>query len=172
MDYVVRGGISMIRKGISVLTVVMICVVFSSCGIIKQEPSYLQEQSAEIVRCFDEKDVEGLERLFCQNANDNYDLESEIKKAFEKYEGCSKSYMVNSKGGWAGGYDDGVCVDRHNSPEIESIITDEEKEYNIGFCIYQIYEKDQGRVGISVISLRDSEGNELAVIGGFDWNKE
>ena len=158
------------RKTVALFIMVMlICLNFSGCTMFSSKPSYLKTQSDEIVRCFDEKDAESLKNLFCTNSQNYYDLDTEIQNAFDLYDGKSESYKINAKGGWAGGYDDGVCVDRHNSPTIENIKTCEEKEYNISYCVYQIYKDDGGREGIGVIGLYDKEWNLLAGIGGYGW---
>ena len=137
------------------------------CGCSTSNSSSLKHISDEIVRCFDEKDAEGLKNMFCRNSIVYYDIDSEIQNAFDLYEGQSVSYKMNSKGGWSGGYDNGVCIDKHSSSEIEKIKTNCDKEYTIGFCVYEVYEKDEGKVGICVIALRDDNGNQLAAIGGF-----
>ena len=87
-------------------------------------------KSKEIIRCFDEKDVDGLKELFCQNSHDNYNLDEEIQNAMDFYEGKSMSYNLKY-GGVAGGYDNGVCVDEHITPEIRDIKTSDGKIYNI-----------------------------------------
>ena len=139
------------------------------CGCSTSNSSSLKHISDEIVRCFDEKDAEGLKSMFCRNSIVYYDIDSEIQNAFDLYEGESVSYKIYSNGGWSGGYDNGICVDKHSTPEIKYIKTNCGKEYTIGFCTYEIYESDAGRVGIGVIGLQDEEGNEIAVIGGYGW---
>lgn len=154
------------KKKLVFITVILISIVFSGCNA---EPSYIKVQSDEIIRCFDEKDAEGLKALFCQNSIDYYDIDSEIQNAFDLYEGQSVSYKMNSKGGWSGGMQEGIWYDKHYTPEIRNIKTNCGKEYTIGFCTYEIYESDAGKVGICVIALRDDNGNQLAAIGGFEW---
>ena len=139
------------------------------CGCSTSNSSSLKHISDEIVRCFDEKDAEGLKNMFCRNSIVYYDIDSEIQNAFDLYEGQSVSYKIYSNGGWSGGYDNGICVDKHSTPEIRNIKTNCGKKYTIGYCTYEVYEKDAGRVGIGVIGLQDEEGNEIAVIGGYGW---
>ena len=156
------------KKKLVFITVILISIVFSGC-VTKKDPSSIKVQSEEILRCFDEKDAEGLKSMFCQNSIDYYDIDSEIQNAFDLYEGESVSYKIYSNGGWSGGYDNGICVDKHSTPEIGNIKTNCGKKYTIGYCTYEVYEKDEGKVGICVIALRDDNGNQLAAIGGFGW---
>lgn len=153
------------KKKLVFITVILISIVFSGCNA---EPSYIKVQSDEIIRCFDEKDAEGLKALFCQNSIDYYDIDSEIQNAFDLYEGQSVSHTLNLYG-WSGGMQEGIWYDKHYTPEIRNIKTNCGKEYTIGFCTYEIYESDAGRVGIGVIGLQDEEGDVIAVIGGYGW---
>ena len=103
---------------------------------LEEDNKYLDELGAEIVRCFDEKDVEGLKALFCSDEkNGNPELVSEIKYAFSIYEGKSQSFYVTSKSA-AGNYTD----DKHFTPHIR-ITTCEGKEYTISFLLYTIYQR-------------------------------
>lgn len=153
------------RNTLIIVVVILISTLFSSCNA---EPSYIKVQSDEIIRCFDEKDAEGLKALFCQNSIDYYDIDSEIQNAFDLYEGQSVSHTLNLYG-WSGGMQEGIWYDKHYTPEIRNIKTNCGKEYTIGFCSYEIYESDAGRVGIGVIGLQDEEGDVIAVIGGYGW---
>ena len=153
------------RNTLIIVVVILISTLFSSCNA---EPSYIRVQSDEIIRCFDEKDAEGLKALFCQNSIDYYDIDSEIQNAFNLYEGQSVSHTLNFYG-WSSGMQEGIWYDKHYTPEIRNIKTNCGKEYTIGFCVYEVYEKDEGKVGICVIALRDDNGNQLAAIGGFGW---
>ncbi len=162
------------KKKLVFITVILISIVFSGCVTINNKPSnnkpsYIRVQSDEIIRCFDEKDAEGLKALFCQNSIDYYDIDSEIQNAFDLYEGESVSYKIFSNGGCAGGMQDGIWYDKHYTPEIRYIKTNCGRGYAIGYCTYEVYEKDEGKVGICVIALRDDNGNQLAAIGGFEW---
>ena len=153
----------------TIVAILLMSIFLCGCSAPQKNSSSLKHISDEIVRCFDEKDAEGLKSMFCQNSIDYYDIDSEIQNAFDLYEGESVSYKIYSNGGWSGGYDNGICVDKHSTPEIKYIKTNCGKKYTIGFCTYEIYESDAGRVGIGVIGLQDEEGNEIAVIGGYGW---
>ena len=159
-------------KKISILLflAVYISLSFTGCGIthafkeLNEDDVYIEKMSKEIVRCFDEKDIDVLKSLFCQNTQDNYNLDKEIQNAFDLYEGKSKSYIVTEKS-WAGGKDNGEWTDKHFTPQIENIKTDKKEKYCIGYLVYSVYSSDQGRVGICALGLRNSNGEEIARIG-------
>lgn len=154
------------KKLFVILFVALLTIcLFAGCGT-DNDTKYIKDQTAEIVRCFDEKDIDGLKALFCKNTQDNYNLDKEIKNAFDLYEGTSESFRINLQGCWAGGYSDGILDDKHFTPQIEEITTDENKIYSIGYLLYTVYESDHGRVGIVALALRNGEGEEIAKIGG------
>lgn len=155
------------RKILSTLLLILICISFSSCSGANNARKVSNEKSEEIVRCFDEKDIEGLKSLFCLNSQNNYNLDKEIEKAFSLYNGKSISYNL-SYGGTAGGWDDGERIDEHITPSIRDIETSNGNIYNIYYTEYTIYKADSGRVGIIYMSLFDSEDNTLARIS---WPK-
>lgn len=146
-------------------------VVFTGCGSYKRmnaDAKYINEMSDEIVRCFDERDIEALKSMFCSGSQKYYDLDNEILNALDIYDSKSTSYIVSEKTS-TGLRSDGKWVDQHYIPLIKNIETDSGKEFNIGFCVYKIYEDNSDKVGIGVISLENSEFEELAAIGGYDW---
>lgn len=157
-----------------IISLIFILLNFSGCRIMEKaytkledETQYIKKQTTEIIRCFNQKDVEGLKKLFCSNSQEYYDLNAEIQAAFEFYEGTSESYILYNSSG--GGMENGEWYDKHFSPEIKKIKTDANKQYTIGYSTYSIYKDDIGRVGIGVLALYDENDNVLAVIGGYDW---
>ncbi|MBP1548621.1 MAG: DUF5104 domain-containing protein [Oscillospiraceae bacterium] len=133
------------------------------------DSQYVEKQATEIIRCFNQKDVEGLKKLFCSNSQEYYDLDSEIQVAFEFYEGTSKSYILSNSSYAGGSMENGEWYDKHFRPKIKKIKTDVGKQYTIGYSTYSIYKYDAGEVGIGVLALYDEDDNLLAVIGGYDW---
>ncbi len=177
------------KKVISIFLTISMCLCLSGCKLleltteymaeeiggiltavpeafneIEEDNKYLDELSAEIVRCFDEKDVEGLKVLFCAEEKNNLELDSQIENAFKLYEGKSQSFYVTDRS-WAGGYRDGVYDDKHFTPRIREIITDTGRTYCIGYLVYTVYDYDSGKIGINGIGLKDETGEEIAEIG-------
>lgn len=130
---------------------------------------YSYNLSAEIIRCFNEKDSEDLKSLFCTNTQNYYNIDREILTTFSFYNGISESYSVKNASRMGDGYKDGKMYVEHFSPKITNIVTDTGNIYSIGFTAYSVYDYDPGWVGIGVIALYDSEENVIAVIGGYDW---
>ena len=178
------------KKVISVLLVFCVCLCISGCKLleataeyvandvkkavtaipeafneIEEDYQYLDELSAEIVRCFDEKDAEGLKALFCTNElENNTEIDSQIETTFSMYEGKSQSFYTTDKS-WEGGYRNGVYDDKHFTPRIREIITDAGRTYCIGYLVYTIYDYDSDKIGINGIGLKDETGKEIAGIG-------
>lgn len=70
---------------INFLIVIVILVWMSMVGCSNiSNNDYINDLSNEVVRCFDEKDVEGLEKLFCENSRNSNDLKVQIEEAFER----------------------------------------------------------------------------------------
>jgi hypothetical protein len=130
---------------------------------------YSYNLSAEIIRCFNEKDSEGLKSLFCTNTQNYYNMDSEILNTFNCYNGVSESYSVKYASRAGDAYKDGKMYDEHFRPKITNIVTDTGNIYSIEFTAYSVHDYDPGWVGIGVIVLYDSEENVIAVIGGYDW---
>lgn len=163
-----------IRKLILSCLFIVCVTVFGGCDsynrILPQseDEKYINEMCDEIIRCFDEKDSESLKSMFCIGTQQYYDLDSEIQEAFSLYDGISTSYLISGKVS-TGTKKDGKWSDQHYIPLIKNIKTTNGKEFNIGFCVYKIYDYNDDMVGIGVISLEDSDGNVLFAIGGYDW---
>ena len=148
-------------------------VVFTGCGSYKRmnaDAKYINEMSDEIVRCFDERDIEALKSMFCSGSQKYYDLDNEILNALDIYDSKSTSYIVSEKTS-TGLRSDGKWVDQHYIPLIKNIETDSGKEFNIGFCVYKIYEDNSDKElalyrlkTVSVRSLRqlaDMTGSKI-----------
>ncbi len=166
------------RKLICIILSMTMLISFSGCGRLKEgikeyieDKQYVYDLTDEIIRCFNERDVEGLKELFCQNAKDGRkDLDTQIENMFAYYEGvCTSDYYANTHGGWAGSIEDGEYVNKHNVIDIQDIETSEGKEYVIGYSLYVVCDLDPGRIGIGGMSLEDDRGNELVGVDGFTW---
>lgn len=155
----------------------IVCITaFGGCNLYgkmisnyNEDEKYIKALCDEIVRCFDEKDIEELKLMFCSGSQKYYDLDSESQNAISVYGSKSTSFIISGKTP-TGMKCDGKWVDQHYIPLIKNIITESGEEFEIGFCVYKIYDDNTDKVGIGVISLENSEGDELAVIGGYDWD--
>ncbi len=158
------------KKSIKLLILVLVLpVLLSGCGAkkqINQDYEYIEEIGNQIVRCFDEKDAEGLKAMFSLSSHKNCNLDEQIENAFEKYEGKSVSFVTTNRSIMESSMREGKYTKKHFVPQIDDIVTDTSNEYVIGFALYQVYENWPEKEGIIVVVLRDSQENELAVIGG------
>jgi len=74
--------------------------IFSSCSYdtnYKTPEQKAKQQSADIIKCFENEDIEGLKgmfckTMFCKTIADSHDLDEEIQKAFNVIDGTIISY--------------------------------------------------------------------------------
>jgi len=165
------------KKSLKIFLIILVTLCFSSCQISQYEVQGLSikdktksacyDKSVEILRCFDEKDAEGLKSLFCRHSQENPNIYKEIEGAFDFYKGKSVSFEFKYRGGVAGSWRDGKAVDEHVNPKIENIITDEEKIFHIVYEDYLIYSADKKNVGITFMLLYDEENGGMVQIGKY-----
>ena len=152
------------KKILFVIFLSLLCLL-SSCEIESGESDLLESTANEVIRCFNEDDVDALKLLFCQNTlNEAVDIEMQIENAFECYDGKSESYDFHYLG-FDGCCVDGKWIDKHSTVKIKNIKTSSEKMYWITYTEYIIYDNDSGKIGIIGMSLRDENLNVIAEIG-------
>lgn len=132
----------------------------------EQDDEYIEEIGQQILRCFEEKDVEGLKAMFSLSSQKNYYLDAEIEIAFEKYRGKTAYTILTNKALTDYLIDNGEFTLKRFTPKILDVVTDSSDECTIGFALYQVCDDSPDKIGISVMVIRDSQDNKLAVIGG------
>ncbi|MDO5151493.1 MAG: DUF5104 domain-containing protein [Oscillospiraceae bacterium] len=155
-----------------ILLFAMILIIFSGCKSNESKSETytdsLKRISIEIVRCFDEKDIEGLCNLMSQSSKDKYYIDTQIKEAFEFYEGKSTK-AVPTGFQREGLMNDFVDVTRYYDPAIH-VISDTGKEYRICFRYYYVDTDNPDNVGLTFIKLMEFNTGDLnymlAYIGG------
>lgn len=150
-----------------ILFIVFLLLSFSltSCDTNSDEMNSLKITADEVVRCFDEDDVDALKLLFCKNTlNEALDIESQIKTAFGYYDGKSETHTFSYMG-FDGCSIEGEWTDKHSIVRIKDIRTSTGKLYWITYTEYIIFDADSGRIGIIGMSLRDENLNVIAEIG-------
>ena len=150
--------------------IMLLIFIFSltGCMFVKDNTkSESYDKSVEILRCFDEKDVEGLKKLFCQHTKKDTDIDSQIDEAFDFYKGKSLSFKFAYNGGVAGSWRDGKAVDEHIEPEIQDISTELGNTYRIYYHEYLTYEKDEKCVGVTHMIIFDENTDEMIQIGEY-----
>lgn len=152
-------------KRITIILLFSFLFVLAGCGKSDAEREQLEIKAQEIVRCFDEKNYKSLKILFSERTLlDAPNIDEQIQRAFDAYEGESTSYRFSYLG-MDGSQVDGVWTDQHTIVKINSLKTDGQKTYVISYTDYLVYNDDKRVVGIIGMSLRDENNNVLAVIG-------
>ncbi len=150
---------------------ILICIIlsfcmFTGCDIVDETKLASNEKSVEIIRCFDEHDINGLKQLFCHNSQARCNLDAQIEYALEFYDGTSDSYELHY-GGAAGGWDNGECIDKHITPQIRNVRTNSENVFRIVYHEYVIYKADEKCVGITYMRIFNESTNQMVQIGEY-----
>lgn len=118
-----------------------------------------EEHSDMIITCMKEKDVTTLKEMFCPYININHNLEDEIEKAFEFFDGEIVSdgdkHFLEEAGGTT---ENGKTITSRIQPKIRHIKTDSEKEYEIVFNEYLINDDNPDYIGITRITITNEDG--------------
>ncbi len=175
----------MLKKTCLILLAFICVITFSGCdiGVIARnvqerlsEWQTLDEESELIMQCFNNKDVNKLEDMFCEYTGTVCDLSAQISDAFDCIEGkilpsyhCVRAGMDGSK------ESDGTFSSNLYHCEIRDIKTDIGKKYEILFTRTFINDSCPEEIGIIQIYLRRiyEDGEEkpedepfwLAIIG-------
>ena len=152
-------------KKILFITFLLLFFSLTSCSTNSAEINPLKRTADEVVRCFDEDDVNALKLLFCENTlNEAIDIESQIQTAFDYYAGTSEAHTFSYLG-FDGCRIEGEWIDKHSIVRIKDIRTSTVKTYWITYTEYITFDADSGRIGIIGMSLRDENLNVIAEIG-------
>ena len=161
------------KKIFCVLLVFLLCFSLSSCNTDEKTDAdpytdKLRQTASDIVRCFDDKNIEELSKLISQSSHDKYYIETQIKEAFEFYSGKSVKFtaMNFQREGLMMDFED---VQRYYDPMI-NVETDTGKKYRIYFQYYFADKDIPDNIGVTFIKLFESvtdQQDELqAYIGG------
>ena len=157
------------KKIILIIFIGILAITLQSCG------SYInleKEQKAiaeKILECLDEDNVEELKGMFCERAIEETDnIDRQIERAMEFFEGKTESYDIDSSIGRAEEryYEEGKVVMLRTSGGINDIITDQDKKYSITFYNYLVFDEEPTREGLSEITIYSEKGYSR-VIGDF-----
>lgn len=169
------GGKKIVKKCKLIIVICILVFSISGCSRNESEPEtytdLLKQISTEIVRCFDEKDVDGIYNLMSQSSKDQYYIETQIQEAFEFYEGQSKK-AVTTGFQREGLMKDFVDETRFYNPVI-SITTNLGEHYSFYYEYYFIDTDHPENVGLKFIKflkkiedIEDIQEHPVAFIGG------
>lgn len=131
-----------------------------------------EDMAKDILTYLDNKDRDSIKALFAPQIADDYDLDSQIDKVFEIYDGTSISYEIGTCGVRAKYLKDRRVPYLVFDCEVEDIQTDNDKT----FCIYIIRcivdDENPDMIGITKIYLKDGEYNNLRIIGKYNNNEK
>lgn len=124
------------------LCVLFSIICFSGCKTESLDSDYnlAYNISQEIVSCFDNRNIDGIKSLLCQNVLKSVEVDEQINQVFDVYYGNSLDYTVKL-GAATISIDEGITTERYISAYI-TVNTDAEKQYTIYFAYYPIIEKD------------------------------
>jgi len=121
-------------------------------------------QSIDIIKYFENKDIDGLKSMFCNKVQSEHNLDKEIEGAFEFINGKIISYDEPDGTSGGGLIKDGIRVELILRGDTENIKTDLGSTYTLSFHSYGIYEEDTNKVGITYLRVID-ENNTFYQIG-------
>lgn len=120
-----------------------------------------------IISCFDNKDKERLKTLFAASITNEYDLDSQIDRAFAIYEGVSVSYEIDGGSQKSKHIVNGQYVYLRYNGQINYIKLDNDNYYNISIIRCVVDDENPDNVGLNRITLCKDDGTKLAPIGEF-----
>ncbi len=125
-----------------------------------------KEQAKSILNCFDEDDSDSLKAMFCERVVNSHNLDAEITKAMEFFDGKTVSHRSVQVGGGES-VDDGELTDGHIWYSIWEIKTDAKRHYRIVTHSFLVYKRDPRCVGITYLKVIDEETDEIIQIGEY-----
>lgn len=118
-----------------------------------------------IISYLDNRDRDGIKALFAPQIANNYDLDSQIDKVFEIYDGKSISYETATSGEKSKHFKDGKYIYLRFDCQIENIQTDNDKIFRISIIRCLVDDDNPDNIGLNKIYLKNADGVNLAPIG-------
>lgn len=131
---------------------------------------FAEETMMTVLKCFDEKDTETLKSLFSESVVSAYDLDKQIEEAMNYYEGRSTSHDDVSSDISESNYSQDHYVYKSIRTVMDNIMTDNNKAYRIDFIYVLVDEKDETKIGLDTLFLRDPNQPDKDVICSIGIN--
>ncbi len=170
---------------ITKISLIILCcimiITLPGCGFIKGVNGRLERLDAEthdekisntkitkeVLRCFTNKDKEGLKSLLCQKTKALSDIDEQILAAFDFFKGKVVSFDKDVSGYEGGATEDGERKVLDRAWEIRDIKTNKKVNYEIYINQNVIYKADKDRVGITELEITNSKQKKLII--GYTW---
>lgn len=180
MDNVVKGESNIMRKAL--LFLISIMLFLCACTLNKNEdmsydphkndiPTYqINRQDTinmaeDILTYLDNKDRDSIKALFAPRIANDYDLDAQIDKIFEIYDGTSISYEIGTCGEKSKHIKDGKYLYLRFDCQIKNIQTDNGKIFRISIIRCLVDDDNTDNIGLNKIYLKNAEGVNIAPIG-------
>ena len=155
------------------LIIILICLIgisSSGCAVSQvlenkaDNQKHAEEVSKELIRCINERDLDGIEQMFNQYSRNEKKLRKDIEDFLDHIDGEILDYII-TWGEVSLSIEDGIWTEQKTETKIENIITDTGKRYHIRFREYMIYTEDKDKEGgILLLLLYDENKNKLCRI--------
>ncbi len=122
----------------------------------------------DIITYLDNKDRDNIKALFAPQIAQEYDLDAQIDKIFEIYDGASISYEVGISDEKSKHIKDGKYLYLRFDCHIKNIQTDNGKIFRISITRCLVDDKNPDMIGINKIYLKDDEYCNLRIIGSYN----
>ena len=152
------------------LIIILICLIgisSSGCAVSQvlenkaDNQRHAEEVSKELIRCINERDLDGIEQMFNQYSRNEKKLRKDIEDFLDYIDGEIEDYDFNYRGEISSSIRDGKWTRQETQTKLENIITDTGKKYyQITFSEYVICTEEKDKEGISILTLHD-ENNKL-----------
>lgn len=119
----------------------------------------------DIITYLDARDRDSIKALFAPQIAQEYDLDAQIDKVFEIYDGASISYEVETSGETSKHIKDGKYLYLRFNCHIKNIQTDNDKIFSISIIRCLVDDDNPDNIGLNKIFLCGADGTNLAPIG-------
>ncbi|MCI8669573.1 MAG: DUF5104 domain-containing protein [Lachnospiraceae bacterium] len=137
------------------------CAVLDVLDNMADNQKHAEKVSKELIRCINEKDVDGIEQLFNLYSQKEEKLREDIEDFLDYIDSEIVDYNINYRGEVGSWIEDGKWVEQEVQTNLENIITDTGTKYFIVFREYMIYKKDETKEGVCLLTLRDENNHVL-----------
>ncbi len=118
-----------------------------------------------IISYLDNRDRESIKALFAPQTANDYDLDSQIDKIFEIYDGKSISYEITTSGEKGKHIKDGKYLYLRFDCHIKNVQTDNDKNFSISIVRCLVDDDNPDNIGLNKIHLCSADGTNIAPIG-------